>query len=626
MQPFSTVRKQINWLLVVLPLFLFACRSDDASGLAGDAGLDATPLDQATHDAFDDDAGAKGPLDGSTDTNAIADAMLTTDADADAAPDAAPAIDYAVFDDPLSLSNESVFACDESRVRTTPSRLWRLTGAQFKQLITRVVGINFNRLDTSNPFDGLHSGRQFSQLANDFGMDGPTFDLLRQNARAISDSLTQSPTRLSDCIFDEENQSSADCHRSVLAQLALELWRRPMEDDEFERYLDVARANAQLLTPLDVIQMLVEAMAMSPNSYFRVELGGQERDANGRHHLTNYEIADALSFGIFDGPPDDLLMNAAANNELETLDQIQFQVRRLLNRRDERKALPRFFKEFFGHGDAINVFKDPMQYPDLNIASLVRSADHTIDYLIRRGGDSISRLLTSNVFVPDLPLSCESCFDADELGSPGTPTRQDPNIRAGLLTHPAWLIAHSRNDETDPVGRGKFIREALLCYPVPDVPIEIDQNLPDPEPGATMRERLDAHTAPECAGCHRLMDPLGLAFETFNHVGLLQVGPNSPIDTEGILEGSGDVDGPIDGALDLTRRLAESRTVRLCLTRTAFRFFMGRTEQLGDGCTLSDVQAHTDELGGDFSQLLTALFMSETFRYRRQPITEGEQE
>ncbi|MEE2758023.1 MAG: DUF1588 domain-containing protein [Myxococcota bacterium] len=625
MQPFPTYRKQLNALLVVLGLLLIGCQPEDGARLTTDGSLDAFALDQTGKDTSVFDSGAGNSFDGSTDTDIESDAEPDSFS-VDAAPDALPTMDYALVDDPLYLSNESVFACDESRIRTTPSRLWRLTGAQFKQVVTRVVGINFNRLDTSNPFDGLHSGRQFSQLAADFGMDGPTFDLLRQNARAISDSLTESPTRLSDCIFDEVRQGTSDCYRAVLSQLALELWRRPMDDDEFDRYLAVAQANTESLSSFEIIQMLIEAMAMSPNSYFRVEVGGQAQDADGRHHLSHYEMANALSFGILDGPPDDLLMDAAANGALETVDQIRSQVRRLLNRRDERKALPRFFQEFFGHGEAVNVFKDPTQYPNLNIASLVRSADHTIDYLIRRGGDSISRLLTSSVFVPDLPLSCESCIDTDELGAPGTPTRQDPNIRAGLLTHPAWLIAHSRNDETDPVGRGKFIREALLCYPVPDVPIEVDQNLPEPEPGATMRERLDAHSAPECEGCHRLMDPLGLAFETFNHVGLLQVGPNSPIDTRSVLEGSGDVDGPIDGALDLTRRLAESRQVRLCLTRTAFRFFMGRIEQLGDGCTLTEIQEYTDDRGGDFSQLLTALFISDTFRYRRQPAVEGEQQ
>ncbi|MGC6419304.1 MAG: DUF1588 domain-containing protein [Bradymonadia bacterium] len=571
---------------------------------------DATPRDQTTIDAnlvdvaFDADVNDAEPL--------------------DAQRDAARPMDYRVVDDPNTLSSDEVFACDSTRQRTTPSRLWRLTSKQYRRLVSQVVGVRFSRLDTSNPFDGLSSGNQFTALADDFGMDAPTFDLLRQNARAISDQLTQPAGRLPACIHDPEVRASVECQRAVLDQVALELWRRPLAEDEAVRYLEMAERQSDELSPLDIIAVLVEAMALSPNAYFRAELGAEQADETGRHRLTDHEIADALSFGILDGPPDDILRLAASEGRLSAPDAIAAQVRRLLSAREERRAIPRFFQELLGYTKAVNVFKDPEVYPDLDIASIVRSADHTIDYLVRRGGDSLRRLLTSTVFVPDLPLSCETCFDAEELGAPGTPTRQDPTIRAGLLTHPAWLIAHSRNDETDPVGRGKFIREALLCQSVPDVPIDVIQQLPSPDEFETMRERLEQHSAPQCAGCHQLMDPLGLAFETYDHVGIMQGGPNSPIDTNAILVGSGDTDGPVADALELTRRLADSRAVQLCLTRAAFRFFMGRNEQLGDGCTLTDVQTQVDEAGGDFSQLLTALFASDTFLYRHPHVDRGD--
>jgi len=56
------------------------------------------------------------------------------------------------------------------------------------------------------------------------------------------------------------------------------------------------------------------------------------------------------------------------------------------------------------------------------------------------------------------------------------PTRQPAKIpnRKGLLTHPAWLIAHAQNLETDPIHRGKWIREKLLAGTIPDVPITVD--------------------------------------------------------------------------------------------------------------------------------------------------------
>ena len=539
--------------------------------------------------------------------------------------DARVPLDYALVDDPLELSNEQAFLCDPERIYQTPSRIWRLTNGQFKRLIEQMIGHSYTRLETSNPFDGLDSGKRFGQLADAFGMDTPTFDLLRQNATAISDFITH-PERLwllPACVGEMGMIAEPACLREVIGTLTRILWRRPADNEELERYTEVARRHADPMEPMTTIRLLVDAVVMSPNTYFRVELGTELPDETGRHPLTQHEFASALAFGVLDGPPDENLRRAADQGELHTVEQIRRQVRRLLNQRDERRALPRFFRDFFGHSAALNVFKDPVAFPNLDVGSTVRSADHTIDYLVRRGGDSLVRLLTSNIFVPDQPLTCASCVDAETLGEPGVPTIQDPTVRAGMLTHPAWLMAHSRNDETDPVGRGKFIRENLLCQGVPSVPPNIDQQLPQPRPNATMRERLEAHSAPACSGCHQLMDPIGLIFETYNHIGLLQTGPNSIIDPSGDLVGAGDIDGPVEDALDLTERLSRSSVVRQCFTRNTFRFFIGRSEQRGDGCALNTAQDYAAELRNDFSQLVTALFISDTFRYRRQtPVVE----
>ncbi|MBT3890191.1 MAG: DUF1588 domain-containing protein, partial [Planctomycetaceae bacterium] len=93
-----------------------------------------------------------------------------------------------------------------------------------------------------------------------------------------------------------------------------------------------------------------------------------------------------------------------------------------------------------------------------------------------------------------------------------------PN-RKGLLTHPAWLLAHSQNTETAPVRRGRWIQEKLLAGRVPDVPITVDAQIPE-DHHRTLRERLDPVTAKqECWKCHQFMNPLGLTFEVFDDFG-----------------------------------------------------------------------------------------------------------
>ena len=92
-----------------------------------------------------------------------------------------------------------------------------------------------------------------------------------------------------------------------------------------------------------------------------------------------------------------------------------------------------------------------------------------------------------------------------------------PN-RAGMLTHPAWLIAHSLNDTTDPIRRGKWIRERLLAGTVPDLPITVDATIPE-DHTKTLRERLSVTEQQECWRCHQKMNPLGYAFEIYDDFG-----------------------------------------------------------------------------------------------------------
>ena len=84
--------------------------------------------------------------------------------------------------------------------------------------------------------------------------------------------------------------------------------------------------------------------------------------------------------------------------------------------------------------------------------------------------------------------------------------------RKGLLTHPAWLIAHSSNFHTDPIKRGRWIREKLLAGRVPDVPITVDAQVWKirTRPFANGSKPLRKN---ECLKCHQLMNPLGLPFE-----------------------------------------------------------------------------------------------------------------
>ena len=229
------------------------------------------------------------------------------------------------------------------------------------------------------------------------------------------------------------------------------------------------------------------------------------------------------------------------------------------------------------------------------------------------------------------------------------PTTQPAKVanRRGMLTHPAWLIAHSLNVENDPVLRGKFVREKLLAGTIPDVPITVDAVVPE-DHHKTLRQRLEKATSSEyCWNCHERMNPLGVTFEIFDDFGrfrtqerlehkenVVKEGERSkggffhdsrpvyktlPVNAKGLLKGTGDksLDGEVKDALELAERLAKSSRVRQSIIRHAFRYFMGRNEGLSDSKTLIDAEKAYLENNGSFDAVIISLLTSDSFIYRK---------
>ena len=218
--------------------------------------------------------------------------------------------------------------------------------------------------------------------------------------------------------------------------------------------------------------------------------------------------------------------------------------------------------------------------------------------------------------------------------------------RKGMLTHPAWLISHAGNTATDPVRRGKWIREKLLAGTVPDLPITVDAVIPE-DHHKTLRQRLEAKTGQDyCWKCHKHMNPLGVAFEMYDDFGryrteeslehpdnLIKKGPDKapnhvdlrdtyktlPVNAKGHLSGTGvaKLDGDVINAIDLIDRLAKSPRVRQSIIRHAFRYFLGRNETLSDSKTLVDADTAYLENEGSFDAVIVSLLTSDSFIYRK---------
>jgi hypothetical protein len=197
--------------------------------------------------------------------------------------------------------------------------------------------------------------------------------------------------------------------------------------------------------------------------------------------------------------------------------------------------------------------------------------------------------------------------------------KDDP--RGGVLTHGAVLIVTSNPTRTSPVKRGLFVLENILGTPPPPPPPDIP-NLEDSEKAVagrqpTLRETLELHRAkPLCHSCHNRMDPLGLALENFNALGMWREKERGQaIDATGKLI-TGEAFRDIR---DIKRVLATTRhrDFYQCLTEKLLTYALGRGLEHYDVETVDQIVKRLEENDGRFSALLMGIVESAPFQKRR---------
>jgi len=235
------------------------------------------------------------------------------------------------------------------------------------------------------------------------------------------------------------------------------------------------------------------------------------------------------------------------------------------------------------------------------------------------GGDVQTLLRSTRVYVDSALSDLYGLPLAAEPGADGFTAVVDEH-RAGILTQPGLMALLAHADQSAPVQRGKFVREQLLCKPLPPPPPDVDTTPPDPDPSATTRERFKEHSANQrCATCHRLLEGVGFGFEEYDQLGRYRTEEYGLlVDASGSLLESGDsaVDGSFNGAQELAAKLASSTQVSACLATQWFRYGMGRGEQVEDVCSLEKIKDDFSTSGGDFRELLVSLATSNAFRFR----------
>jgi hypothetical protein len=428
----------------------------------------------------------------------------------------------------------------------------------------------------------------------------------------------QNPASISPCLGG--NGDDMECGRALVRDFGRRAFRRPLSTEESNRYDTLFALGLGMQDGLQIgASMVLEAMLQTPQFLYVPEfgaIGGNEPILP----LTSHEVAARLSLFLWDDLPDEELSAAADANALSTPAAIEAQARRLLEDPRARDAVRNFHRQWLDIGRLEKVTKDSGTFPIWNDTLRSSMREEILSFAetsIFDGQGTLNELLTGTNTQVDAALA--EVYGVAPPASGWQTISLDPAQRAGILTLPGILAAHSHPVAPSPVLRGVFILDRLLCSPPPAPPPGVETNISPAKPGEalTNRARYEAHIKdPVCASCHVSIDGAGFPFEHYDTIGRYRTTDNGiSVDGSGALH-SIDKAGPVTDAVDLVHRLAESNDVRQCVTKQWFRYAFGRVEEPTDACNIEALNNAFVENGSDIRELILAIVTSRAFSHR----------
>jgi hypothetical protein len=433
-------------------------------------------------------------------------------------------------------------------------------------------------------------------------------------AFAIAQKVTADPTTLTGC--DAAAQDEASCVGPYLADFGKRAYRRPLTGAEQDGLLALLARDAGNVDYRTRLAMVVQAVLLSPKFLFRPEIGDRSQEVAQGVPLTSWEMAARLSYFLTGSIPDPELAAAADADKLRSPGELVKQARRLLTSQRAQTNLVRFHLMWLGTDTTSSLAKNEAAFPDFNPLLAYYMAKETDQFLrktlFENNGTFADMLLADHTYVNG-PLA-EFYGVAGPAGKDvWEPVKLDTSKRVGLLTQASLLATMAKEDRTDPVRRGKFILNQLLCRSVNPPPPEIVAMFKPLDLTKTAREQFTVHAESDvCASCHRFLDPLGLPFEHYDGIGRWRD------DDRGMaLDVSGDLDGKtFNGVPEMAQMLSEMPDVRACYVAEWLRFSQGKLNSDLD-------RPYVDWLMTRFTRntrvtdLVAAIAASDTFRYRK---------
>ncbi len=468
--------------------------------------------------------------------------------------------------------------------------------------------------------DPVTAGFAFDDDGWSMSVDQTLWSSYQRAAVQLAEDVTSDAASLAR-ILPAGGGDDATRARAFVTSFGERAYRRPLSSDEVDELFGIWQTGSTLYEGVPALQagvrLVIEAALQSPYFLYRVESSTEE--SSGVIPLSDYEIADRLSYALWNTMPDDELFAAAAAGELHTADQVADQAGRMLADPRAEDVVAHFHALLLRVDRYAGINPSAAFFPDVSPTletSALRENDMFVRHVFTTNGGWNDMLTSTDTFV-DSELAriygLSGTYPDDEL----VPATLDPAQRRGIFTQVGFLASNSTSVDPDPIHRGIFLVRRVAC-----VDLEPPGGMIPPLPaamGRTNRETVEDHTeqpGSECVACHgEIINPFGFPFEMYDAIGQFRTEDNGfPVDSSSRPH----LDGqrvPVADALALADALAASDAVHECYAKHWVEYAFGRHEEPSDAALVAALARESHD-GASIRDLIATLVTSRSFLTR----------
>ncbi len=416
----------------------------------------------------------------------------------------------------------------------------------------------------------------------------------------------------------------APCAKTILSKLARLAYRRPVTDADLKVLMDFYGQGRASGTFENGVELALQRILVSPSFLFRAEFDpiASSNTKSSIYRVSDLTLASRLSFFLWSSIPDEELLDLAEKGKLREPAILAQQTKRMLADPRSQAFTTNFAGQWLSLRRLKDIVPDPFLYPDYGdtlALAFQKEAELFFDSIVREDRPLMDLLDADYTFVNERLAQHYGILNVKGISFQRVTLAAD-SPRRGLLGKGAVLTVTSLPNRTSPVVRGKWVLQTILGAPPPEPPPDVpslQENGEKVTKVRTLRERLEQHRAGAiCASCHRLMDPIGFALESFDAVGRYRLFDENyePIDNSGdYADGS-----KIDGLPGLRKVLmARSAQVNANVTKTLMTYALGRGVEYYDAPAVRAILRDAAPQNYRFSSIVLGIVKSAPFQMRR---------